>query len=112
MTIMREVDRAALERGIEIALRDHDPGRREQIRDMLRNDPWWEVATFCAYGNQRRTLRLRPWQDPPCFINDPDNPEPRQEAAAALLRKMLANGVSKYDPDPLAAVEGAKERKA
>ena len=60
-------------------------------------------------------LSLKPWQSPPIHIeedaNEPDNAEREPDTAARkLLRRMLAAGVSRYDPDPLKAPAGAKRR--
>jgi hypothetical protein len=44
--------------------------------------------------------------EPPC-IADEDDPNERDKDAQRLLRKMLAAGISRYDPDPLAALEKA-----
>ena len=92
-----EHDLAALRRCMEIA---DDPGRAEQLESMLRERPWSEVAQFACFCVQSRTLRLKLWEPPPCLaVGD--------EAAVKLLNKMLAAGVSQYDPDPLAALEAA-----
>ena len=81
-----------------------------------------DKAKFASHCAQGRTLELRPWQIPPADIDDPNNPDAgrrpdfpgaasdgRREAAK-LLQQMLAVGVSRWDPDPLAAI-AAVERK-
>jgi hypothetical protein len=98
-------DRDALERAMEIAR--HDPGRAEQLRAMLEDEEWTEVAEFAAYHCQIHALSLKPWQEPPCHADEKD-PHPRDRDAQRFLRKMLAAGISRYDPDPLAALERAK----
>ena len=40
--------------------------------------------------------------EPPCVVSE-DGPE-RDQAAQKLVRRMLVVGVSRYDPDPLAAL--------
>jgi hypothetical protein len=45
---------------------------------------------------QGDALRLKPWQEPPCVVSE-DGPE-RDHAAQKLVRRMLAVGVSRYDP--------------
>ena len=107
------VDREALERCMEIARRD--PSRAEQLDSKLQDEEWAEVASFAAYGCQMDSLGLRPWQSPPCHIDeDADEPESSDResnsAARKLLRQMLAAGVSRYDPDPLKALAVAKRR--
>ena len=54
------------------------------------------------------TLRLRPWEHPPAWIDDPDD-YPESPEAAQLLKRMLAAGVSRYDPDPMATLEKAEK---
>ena len=44
-------------------------------------------------------LRLKPWQNPPCF-GDEDGDGP----ADVLLQRMLAAGISRFHPDPLSAL--------
>ena len=96
---------------MEIARRD--PGRAEQLRAMLEDEEWIEVAEFAAYHCQIHALSLKPWQSPPVHIDeDADEPDSAERepntAARKLLRRMLRAGVSRFDPDPLAALERAK----
>jgi hypothetical protein len=103
-----DVDRAALERAMEIAKRDLL--RAEQLEGkLLQGDPWAEVAEFAAYSCQIHALSLKPWQSPPCHA-DEDDPDEQDKKAQHLLRKMLAAGVSRFDPDPLAALERARRK--
>ena len=113
---LSEVDREALERAIVLA-RQESPGRRDQIDSMLRERDWLDVAKFCAYCCQDTELKLKPWEIVPCWIDDIDQhvalPDLGQRRRAIrLLRKLLALGLSKFEPTPLAALEhaeGAKE---
>jgi hypothetical protein len=109
------LDRAALERAIALTLAEDDQGRVEQVKDMLATRSWLEVATFCSYHRQAAELHIRPWEFVPCWI-EPDEidaivarGQDRQKyGAARLLRRMLASGLSEFDPTPLeslAAVE-------
>ena len=107
------VDRDALERAMQIAQRD--PLRAEQLQKKLEDEPWREVAEFAAYCCQIDALSLKPWQDPPVNIDEdadePNNPaRVSNTAARKLLRRMLAAGVSRFEPDPLKALAGAKRR--
>ena len=107
------VDRDALERAMQIAQRD--PLRAEHLASKLEDEPWIEVAEFAAYCCQIESLSLKPWQSPPVHVdenaNEPNNPARESDSAARrLLRQMLAAGVSRYDPDPLKALAGAKRR--
>jgi hypothetical protein len=62
---MNRIDRDALERALA-ACRAQDAGRAWQIDSKLASEPWEDVAAFAAYSAQNRSLRLPPWQGPPC----------------------------------------------
>jgi hypothetical protein len=104
-----ENDRKALQLAVERCCAE-SPGRRDQITAKLQEEPWEDVAEFCAYSCQVDALHLKPWQWPPCWITDPDNLEADgsldakdgRRNAAELLRKMLRAGVSRYECEPLA----------
>jgi hypothetical protein len=109
------LDKAALELAMQMARREE--GRGEQLDAMLRSEPWEEVAQFAAYCCQTTNLRLRPWEIPPCWVIDPDDPDntthtPKENDsrrnAAKLRRQMRKHGISQWHPDPLAAIETAK----
>jgi WD40 repeat protein len=57
-------------------------------------------ALFSPDGSRILTRSLLPHQSPPCAVIDND----RDRDAADLLRRMLAAGLSEYEPDPLAAL--------
>jgi hypothetical protein len=107
---MAPTDADALERAIAMA-RLESPSRAQQIDDKLKDDPWLEVGKFAAYCCQSITLRLKPWETPPCWVSvaaiesviarGDINSEYK---AARLLEQMLAAGLSKYEPDPPAAL--------
>jgi hypothetical protein len=63
---------------------------------------WQDVAKFAAYRCQIRSLRLLPWQIPPC-ASDGVGDEPHD----VLLRRMLEARLSRFDPDPAAALAAA-----
>jgi hypothetical protein len=94
-------DREALEEAMRLLRLE--PGRARQLDDKLQDEPWVAVAEFAASCVQSRTLHLKPWELPPCDIypNDPDSPGKR------LLKRMLEADVSRYAPDPIAALEAA-----
>ena len=99
-------DRAALKLALSTA-RAEDRARAQQIDAKLKDEPWAEVAEFAAYVCQGRSLHLAPWKSPPCWA-DADDSDP----AAKLLRQMLDLGVSRWHPDPMAAIEEAKRKAA
>jgi hypothetical protein len=104
---MNKVDRNALKRAIALACAE-SPERAHQIRSMLKTQPWKEVATFAAECCQSRFLRLKPWQDPPCDVDSDAIPNSdgigETAEAQALLQRMLRVGLSRWEPDPLAAL--------
>jgi hypothetical protein len=115
MAKLTKVDREACERAIVLTLAERDKGRVEQVRDMLATRPREEVGRFCAYHRQNLVLRPRPWQPVPACdyvdINDRDGeagPVTGRAAAAHLLRRLLESNLSRYEPDPLAALEQAE----
>lgn len=117
MIDFNQTDNDALERAVKLALAD--PDRAEQVRTMLRQDTWYEVAQFCASIRQEAALQLRLWETPPCDI-DPemvdaiiakgplDNPA---FGGAKLLKRLLSAGCSAFEPDPLNAIEASRKTK-
>jgi hypothetical protein len=115
---MEALDQAALELALEQLRKE--PGRPEQLDWKIEHDGWQDTAEFAAYCRQSRTLHLRPWETPPCWVIDPDSPPDFGEGesagrnydgraqAAKLLRKMLALGISRWHPDPRAAIAEAR----
>ena len=99
-----EVDREALTRSLQMILEGHDRGRAEQVQDFLDDKEhcgWWYAAHFCASICQSQALGLTPWQSPPCDAEGED--------AARLLKRMLNYGISKYEPDPIAAINAKRK---
>lgn len=110
---MKQVDRQALELAMEQARRE--PDIAAQLDDKLQGtkledgkgwackpECWQDVAKFAAYRCQIRSLRLLPWQIPPC-ASDGVGDEPHD----VLLRRMLEARLSRFDPDPAAALAAA-----
>jgi hypothetical protein len=69
---------------------------------MLKDRPWREVAEFAAYVCQTETLHLKPCEEPPVHADEAGDGQ-----ADLLLKRMLDAGVSRYHPDPLAALTEA-----
>jgi hypothetical protein len=104
---MQRHDRAALTQALAMC-RAEDEGRAWQIDSMLEDRPWAEVARFAASCCQCRALKLYPWQSPPCDVDEDGDDGEINADGVKLLRKMLAAGLSRYEPDPLAALKAAK----
>ena len=115
-----EADQRALEQAMQIARQD--PDRAEQLDAKLQDEAWHDVAAFAAYICQNRSLRLAPWQMPPCWIvncddpNDPANvPHGAKDGdgrfeAARLCRVLRAQGISKWHPNPEATLADVRRR--
>ncbi|HVI68043.1 MAG TPA: hypothetical protein VM910_36500 [Bradyrhizobium sp.] len=111
---MKRIDRDALERCIATMRNSKEPSDRMQIERALAEDGWQEAADSAAYHCQMNALRLRPWQSPPCWINTRDitsiiargdDSIAGDYAAAKLLQKMLQASLSRFEPDPVAALK-------
>ena len=114
---MDAIDRDALVRAFDIARRD--PVQRRQVDEWLaKSGSWEEVAESCAAHCQSISLDLMPWQlGPLYYANDLDavlrepfgDPSGRREAGE-VIKKLLALGLSKFEPDPIAAIVAAEQR--
>jgi hypothetical protein len=107
---MRAHDRKAMQLAIEMARADNERQRHE-IDDMLRTGPWQEAAERAVWCCQDRSLKLRPWECPPFLTRNVDEPSDcwgYRPQEVALLRRMLAAGVSRYHPDPMTALAAAE----
>ena len=80
--------------------------RAGELADLIRQRGWQWAAMVAAYDCQCRALRAKPWEEPPCGAQPTD-----RNQAGRLLRRMLARGVSRYHPDPLAAIAGRENAK-
>jgi hypothetical protein len=85
--------------------------RAAQLKSMLKDRPWEDVARFAAYCCQIDALHLKPWQTPPCAVRDENEPRVGEEDAARLLRRMLKAGISEFHPDPMAALDRHEVRR-
>jgi hypothetical protein len=110
-TKLSRIDRNALQRAIQM-VRQRDSAAREHIDAMRRSDTFQEVGEFAASSCQSRSLHLSPWQTPPIWVGSltaalrlPYGDQRGDREAAELLKKMLAAGLSRYEPDPLAALD-------
>jgi hypothetical protein len=106
--MMTEVDKDALRRAIKMA-RAESPEHAGQIdRMMAQGQSFEEIGRSCASGCQRHNLRLKPWESPPIYAElHPDQP-----GATELLNKLLDAGLSRYEPDPIAALEALTTKPA
>jgi hypothetical protein len=107
-----EIDREALNRALQMSLDGADRDHAQQVREELSELGWWEATTTAVYHHQCKTLGLKPWESPPCHCNDDDSKErkERDHAAFQLLKRMLAHNVSKWEPDPVAAINATRSK--
>ena len=89
-------DLTALEMAVE---KVRSTVRAGELIDLIDERGWQSAAMVAAYDCQCRALRAKPWEEPPCGAQPTD-----RNQAGRLLRRMLARGVSRYHPDPLAAI--------
>ena len=101
---LSQTDREALERAMEI-VRRWMPERAQRMDEVLEHQTWEKAAKYAAYHCQMASLELPQSGliNPPCWIVE-DDPEEDDKDEQELLRRMLAAGLSRYEPDPLAAL--------
>jgi hypothetical protein len=97
------LDIEALRRCVEAVLAAGDD-LAEMVARKLKAEQWRSVALFCSYSQQMDNLRLRLWQSPPCYRDDPRDPQTRE-----LADRLRAAGLSIFEPSPLEAL-AAKEK--
>jgi hypothetical protein len=111
---MRRQDKDALRRAIEMAKTTLDPAIVQAVEAMLKTS-WQAAGAYASYHSQMTSLRLRPWQCPPCDRDDVVDPAPAgmyggKPVEVALRRRMIALGLSEFEPDPLGAIEHAEAK--
>jgi hypothetical protein len=111
---LRRVDREALERAIALRLAA-DGNDALQMQGKLKDEPWIEAAQFAAYACQDDALRLKSWQPAPCWMGDDrpidDFPAAGRVAAWELRRRLIACGLSQFEPDPIGALHTIEARR-
>jgi hypothetical protein len=113
--ILAEVDREACERAIDLIRQSNAGASLLQLEQKLAEEGFEEAGLTAAYSQQVKNLHLRPWQSPPCWIDPADVEDiiaagPGEDDthgrydAARLLKRMLAAGLSRFEPDPAGAL--------
>jgi hypothetical protein len=91
--------------------------RNDFKRRLSTKEPWEKIGRSAASVCQCRALKLAPWQ------TAPHQAEPNQvdeagfeyrgtAVASALLGKLLAAGLSRFEPDPIAALAAIEQAEA
>jgi hypothetical protein len=90
-----------------------DPELGDTVEALLRDQGEQAAGTFAVGVLQVRSLRLKAWQCPPCDSTNkhPSNHYGCRPNEVALLRRMLALGISRFEPDPIAALAAAEANK-
>jgi hypothetical protein len=106
---LRDLDLEAMRQAIAELLKA-EPTWNGTIAGMLQAQPFEQVGAFAAGVLQVRNLHLKPHECPPVDTLDgaPADCYGRRGGEIPLLRKMLSLNISRYDPDPLAAIERAE----
>ena len=115
MDEISDVDRDAFTRAI-IACRAQGPARSRQIDAMLTHRSWEEVGKFAAYCAQGRSLDVQPWANVPMYARFPDLKKPfgdprGEREAAEILKQLVEHNLSRFEPDPLAAIAAAEAKR-
>jgi hypothetical protein len=104
--------RRAVEWGKGHALREPQIRVMPDVLPPENSEAWLKLATDLAATAQRRTLRLPPWETEPLHAVDDGVIDPNgwgnRPDEVALRRKMIALGISIYEPDPPAAIAKAE----
>jgi hypothetical protein len=99
-------DQDAFERAIAW-LRRHDGDT--EVERMLERDGFEYTGHTASYAAQCENLRLKPWEAPPCHVRgDVSEADPSvygyRPEEIGLRDRLLAAGLSIYEPDPPAAL--------
>jgi hypothetical protein len=116
---LTQADREALTRCLVLAqrLRPELFGQPVSPRDPKL---WIATAKAATYSCQTASLQFRPWEWPPCWLERdadiaaalklPAGDHTQQRRAAKIVQRLLALGLSRYEPNPLEAIEGAEAK--
>jgi hypothetical protein len=113
---MTDADEAAWTLAIEM-YRARGPHDAEHIDAKLTREGCKEAGKAAAYSMQGRSLHLPPWATVPCYLlDDVDAALARGDDgirgnynAAVLLKRMQRHGISRWHPDPIAALREAEK---
>jgi hypothetical protein len=107
-------DFEALKLALEM-LKQSEPELIPTLDEMVRDRGEQEVGAYAASVLQVKNLRLRPWECPPCETVDVSNPKNTygyRPNEVALLKRMLEANISRWHPDPTAALAEAEAKSA
>ena len=116
---MTPIDQDALARAIAAIRKSNAGGAVLQIEQKLEREGFEVAGSFAAYSQQVDNLHLMPWEVPPCWVapaniedllaTSPDADDTHGwRDAARLLKRLLDAGLSRFEPDPIAALAAAE----
>ena len=100
---LTDADRIALEEALALC-RASDPAWVEG--KFAAGEGRFDISMDCSVRCQRASMHLAPWQDPPAIADVP-RPTPDVQALK-LLQQLLDAGLSRYSPDPVAALAAVR----
>ena len=116
---LSSADLVALRKALAIMRAAADPCDRQLAETSNPNERWDEVAASCAIVLQERNLGLRPWEIAPGSVHSieasleaPENDHRGHRRAARMLQRLLALGLSQWEPDPVRGVSDAEQAAA
>lgn len=101
------VDHDALRRALAEARRERNPALQAQLDRKERDHGLLQAQLTAARHCQRKNLKLRLWESPPIYgdlVVEGLDPFLRRRARE-LLGKLSARGLSRYEPNPEAALQ-------
>jgi hypothetical protein len=117
-TELTATDVDALTRAFEIGRRE-SPAYRGHLKHIEAQRGWRQAAESASYHCQIRTLKLRPWQPPPSWVRDIEGSLALGDdgiggwyTATKLAQRLLAVGLSLYEPDPPTALAIAEAKRS
>ena len=108
---MTDLDRDAFARAIAQMQAEAAGSHGRQLIDALlaKGQSFAETGETACYFCQTKALRLKPWQSPPMYAaartDGHDNGSGGWKVAELLAHRLLAAGLSRFEPDPLGALE-------
>jgi hypothetical protein len=78
-----------------------------QIEYKLKHESFAAAGEFAADRAQYESLHLRPWESSPCSVWGYD-----QSSAIELRDRLVAAGISIFEPDPMQALADHKQEAA
>lgn len=111
---LTDLDREALSRGLAQAHLESAARSQQLVAKLRDGDSWMDVALLACSVMQGKSLHLAPWECRPYSINlpaslrEPYGEAHRRREGAEILKKLLANGCSRFESDPAGRLKKAE----